>query len=90
MKGIALKCQWEMAVTKALTSTVARGEDMKAAEGGWLGSLRNTSSQEKSDLQWLLNKGFTLIKWDSRCVKLVYFICWNKPFMHTKEPTCTS
>ena len=90
VKGVALKRRREMAVAEALTCTGARGEDMKAAEGGWLGSLRNTSSQEESDLQRLLDKGFTLIKWDGRCVKLAYFICWNKPLTHTKEPACAS
>ena len=78
MKGVALKRLREMMNAGALTSTDARGEDMKAAEGGWLGSLRGASSQEEeSDLQRLLGNGFKLIKWDGRWATLVRLICSN-------------
>lgn len=66
LKGVALKHLREMADGHSVTAVETRAEDLKAAEGGWLGSLKNTFSREESSLRQLLESGFKLVEWDGR------------------------
>ncbi|KAF8425813.1 hypothetical protein L210DRAFT_3653059 [Boletus edulis BED1] len=68
-QGIQTK-RWKhrkfMVETQAFTSTDAQAEDLKAAEGGWVGSQKKTGSRSENNVQQLLERGFKLAKWDGK------------------------
>ena len=66
LKGVALKHLREMVDGHSATAVETRAEDLKAAAGGWLGSLKNTFSREESSLRQLLESRFKLVEWDGR------------------------
>lgn len=64
-KSVAQKRALSMVEGQSLTFTAAAKEDLKAAEGGWLGSRKGVAPEEESMLQELLECGLKLVEWDS-------------------------
>jgi hypothetical protein len=63
-KRVAQRRAFRMVEEQSLTVTTAAKEDLKAAEGGWLGSRKNVAPEEESTLQELLDSGLKLVQWD--------------------------
>ena len=64
-----VKCvvqKWAFSLMKGksfMLTNVVQG-DLKAAEGGWLGSRKRVTSEKESMLEELIECGFKLVEWD--------------------------
>jgi hypothetical protein len=63
-KRVAQRQAFHMVEDQSLTVTMEAKEDLKATEGGWLGSRKNITPEEESTLQELLDSGLKLVQWD--------------------------
>lgn len=64
VKSGAQKWAFSLAEGDSLTLTNAARGDLKAAEGGWLGSRKRVAPEEESTLEELLGRGLKLVEWD--------------------------
>ena len=62
-----------MADLHSVTVVQTLMKDLKATEGGWLYSLKATFRPEESHLHQVLDRRFTFIKWNSRCMECFKF-----------------